>query len=50
MKTVPVFDETELYQIMYVGANFKFNGDICEKRIRISNRGNLEFPEGAGLF
>jgi hypothetical protein len=36
MKTVPVFDDTELYQIRYTGAaNFTFNGDICEKRIRV---------------
>jgi hypothetical protein len=36
IKTKPVFDETELYEIRYTGAsNFTFNGDICEKRIRI---------------
>jgi hypothetical protein len=36
MKTVPVDDEDDLYQIRYTGAsNFTFNGDICEKKIRI---------------
>ena len=46
-----MFDETELYKIRYTGAaNFEFNGDTCEKRIRIMNRGETEFPEGAGLF
>jgi len=46
-----VFDETELYQIKYTGAsNLTFNGDICEKKIRVSNAGKLEFPDGAGIF
>ena len=35
MKAVPVFDETDRYQIKYTGANFPFNDGICDKKIRI---------------
>jgi hypothetical protein len=36
MKTVPVFDEIDLYQIRYTGAaNFEFKDNVCEKRMRI---------------
>jgi hypothetical protein len=51
MKSVPVFDHTDLYRIRYLGtSNFVFNGDTCESWIRILNIGKIEFPEGAGLF
>jgi hypothetical protein len=51
MKKVPVFDETNDYQIRYTGAgNFDFNEGVCDKRMRITNSGKNEFPEGAGLF
>ena len=36
MKTVPVFDETELYDIRFSGAiYFPFNSDKCNRWIRI---------------
>ena len=36
MKTVPVFDEIDLYQIRYTGAeNFTFESGLCEKIIKI---------------